>query len=192
MKIKSAALLTLTVFFGSGLVYAKSKKHADLPDIFRTAHTVFVESPAGDITNLSLDRDDRNAILDMQDAIQESGRYTLSRSRYDADLIFVVRKGRLERDQPTNNIPTRTPPRTPMQSPADASQSSPTGASPDGYSTEKDKLSVYILQPNGKLKNPIWTGEMERGLEGTKPMLLQRLIYDVNKSFPPAPAQKTP
>jgi hypothetical protein len=150
-----------------------------------------------DITDISLDPDDRNAILDVQDGIQDWGRYALSRSRHDADLILVVYKGRVVRDQPNSATPgtLRIPGgHSPIQDPSDASQSGTNTNSPDGLREEKDQLWVYTIQSDGKLKGPIWRGDLERGLNGPNVLLLRRLKDEVEKSYPTPPAkqQSTP
>jgi hypothetical protein len=200
MKRKPAYSLFLIVVACLSSAQSYAKKHPSLPEIFSTAQTVFVETrDGGDITDIKLDPDDRTAILDVQDGVQDWGRYTLSRSRHDADLILVVHKGRVWRDQPGPGSPgVRTPAgqttgHVPLQNPADASQGpNSSNDSPDGYVHEKDELRVYTIQPNGKLKGPIWEGELERGLNGPDVLLLQRLKGEVEKAYPSTPAKKQP
>jgi len=193
MKRNLALLSLLITAIGLVSAPAKSKKRASVPEEFQSAHTVFVESREGDITDLKLDPEDRNAILDMQDAIQDWGRYTLSRSRRDADLIIVVHKGRVWRDQ-SNTASSAGPhlstSHTPIQQPTDASQGSGNNNSPDGLTRENDELRVYTIQPDGKLKGPIWRDDQERGLNGPSILLLQRLKLDVEKAYPAQPATK--
>jgi hypothetical protein len=197
MKLKLALISLLMAAVGLGSAQAKDKKHANLPEAFQTAHTIFVESREGDITDLKLDSDDRRAILDMQDAVQNWGRYTLSRSRIDADLILVVHKGRVMRDPSSSNTsplasPRTSPAHTPIRDPADASQGPNNNDSPDGLTREKDELRVYTIQPNGKLKGPLWSDELDRGLNSPNILLLQRLKVDVEKAYPAAPPNKQP
>jgi hypothetical protein len=154
MKRNLALLSLLITAIGLASAPAKSKKHTSVPEEFESAHTVFVESRDGDITDLKLDPEDRTAILDMQDAIQDWGRYTLSRSRRDADLILVVHKGRVLRDQSNTTNPAGPHPstsHTPIQDPADASQGS-NNESPDGFTHEKDELRVYTSNPTANSK----------------------------------------
>jgi hypothetical protein len=170
---------------------AKPKKPS-LSEAFGAAKTVFVESRDGNITDLKLDPEERNAILDMQDAIQDWGRYTLSRSRSDADLILVLHKGRVWRDQSNTTNPAGLHPstsHTPIQDPTDASQGS-SNDSPDGFRHENDELRVYTIQSDGKLKGPIWRDDLERGLNTPSILLLQRLKLEVEKTYPAAPANK--
>ena len=192
MKFKHPAILLLTALAGLAPLQGNAKKPS-LPEVFETARTVYVECPDGDITSMKLDREDRNAILDLQDGIEDWARYTLSRSRLDADLILVVRKGRVWRDQPNStSLPGSGTPigHTPIQNPADASRGPNDSTSQDGFRREKDQLSVYTLQSNGKLKGPIWNDEMDRGLQSPSILLLQRLKAQVEKAYPSTPAKK--
>jgi hypothetical protein len=181
----------------SGLAVATAKtKKPSVPEEFQTAKTVFVETrDAHDITDISLGRDDREAILDVQEGIKNWGRYTFSRSRGDADLILVVYKGRIVRDQPNSGVPgsVRIPVgHSPTQDPYDASQSGTNTGSPDGLTYEKDQLWVYTIQSDGKLKGPIWRSEQEHGLDGPNALLIRKLKDEVEKAYPSAPAKQKP
>jgi hypothetical protein len=186
--IPAALFLVLTLGFDS----AHAKKPS-IPEEFQTAKTVFVETQGGDITNLRLDPDDRNAILDTQEGVEAWGRYALSRSRYDADLIFVVTKGHPQRDTPSSGFPastSRTPQtRSSIPDSSDASQRSPNDPTTDALKLEQDQLQVYLLQSNHKLKGPIWRGQLPRGLDSPARLLLQRLKSDVEKAYPNPPAK---
>jgi hypothetical protein len=198
MKHKPRIFLVLLV--AAGFASAKPK-HPSLPEVFETAKTVHVETlDTRDITDISLDPETRNAILDVQDAIQDWGRYSLSRSRRDADLIFVIYKGRLTRDP--NDTPTLGIPRSsnspishsPIQNPADASQGPNSSNSPDGFDRERDELKVYSLDANGKLKNLLWHNEQVRGFDAPNLILLQQLEREIDKAYPnpPATSQSNP
>jgi len=195
MKRKLAVFSLLVTAIGLVVAQAKDKKHASLPEAFQSAHTVFVESRQGDITDLKLDPEDRNAILDMQDAVQDWSRYTLSRSRRDADLILVVHKGRVWRDQSYTTNPAGPHPstsHTPIQDPADASQGPGNNGSAAGLTREKDELYVYTIQPDGKLKGPIWRDDQERGLDTPNILLFQRLKLEIEMAYPAPPPTKRP
>jgi hypothetical protein len=195
MRRNLPAFVLLLAIAGSVPATAKPKKPS-VPEAFETAHTVFVEArDAHDITDISLDPDDRKAILDVQGGIQDWGRYTLSRSRRDADLILVVYKGRVVRDQPNSGAlggPRLPVGRPPIQDPSDASQNGANGSSPDGLTEEKDQLWIYTIQSDGKLMGPIWRSEQERGLNGPDVLLLRRLKDEVEKAYPSAPAMRQP
>ena len=192
MKRKSAVFLMLLV--AAGFASAKPKHHG-LPEAFETARTVHVETlDARDITDISLDRQTRNAILDVQDAIQDWGRYSLSRSRHEADLILVLYKGHLRSN--TSETPTLTIPRSsnspvnrnPVQNPADASEASNGSSSSEGLDLEKDELKVYTLDSSGKLKEILWHNESARGLDAPNLMLLKQLEHEIDRTYPHVPA----
>jgi hypothetical protein len=183
--------IVLTLLFAAFSANQAQAKKPGLAIEFQTAKTIFVETHGGDITNLRLNPEDRNAILDTHEGIESWGRYELSRSRHDADLIFVVLKGHETRDTPTSSLPSASrnaPSRSTIPDASDASQRNPNDPSPDGFKQEQDKLEVYILQPNNKLKGPIWRGEMPRGLDSPARLLLQRLKSEVEKAYPQKPA----
>ena len=192
--IKHRTLAALSILFAVIATRQAQARKPNIPQEFATAKTVFVETRGGDITNLRLDPDDRNAILDTQEGIESWGRYSLSRSRHDADLIFVVSKGHMTRDTPTSTLPSTSrnaPTHSTIPDATDASQRSPNDPTSDGLKQEQDQLRVYILQPNNKLKGPMWSGEMPRGLDSPAHLLLQRLILEVDKAYP-NPPQKAP
>lgn len=183
-------LLFAIAVAGAGTLFARPKKPG-LPEQFEKAQTVFVEGRDGDLTDLRLDRDQRNAILDMQDGIKDWGRYSLASSRIDADLIVVVYRGQYyhERTLPsTVQNPGIGGGHSPIQDPADASQSSTTN--PNGTGREKDELRVYTFGQDGKLKGPIWKSQMDNGLHAPNLFLLQQLKYEVEKAYPNAPTKQ--
>ena len=175
---------------------ASAKKKPFLPEIFATAQTVFVESKDGDITNLNLSRDQRVAILDTQDALKDWGRYSLSRSRHDADLILVVFRGRLDprplNGASPNGTATATlpgtrntqPGHTPIQDPSQADNSSASDPS-NPFPQQKDELRAYTLKPDGKFGQLLWHAELDNGLHPPTLQLLRQLRADVDNSYPP-------
>jgi hypothetical protein len=67
-----------------------------LPKLVVHARYVLVTTYAGDdLTNPHMMPDDRQAVLDVQDAIKKWGRYALAYRAKDADLILLVRKGHI-------------------------------------------------------------------------------------------------
>lgn len=159
MKRKTAIFLVL--FTVVGFASAKPKRPS-LPEVFETAKSVHIEtSDARDITDISLDPKIRNTILNLQDEIQIWGRYSLSRSRRDADLILVIYKGRLLGINRGLN-----------------------GTPPDAFNRERDELEVYTLGPNGKLKDIVWRRDIERGLDAPSLPLLRQLELEIDKAYP--------
>src|SRR5665213_836518 len=98
MKLRSLPTLLMVVFFSLASAQAKSKKNEVSP-VFQTAHTVYVESIDGDIAHPGLSQADRQAILQVQQAVREWNRYALTDHREKADMIIVVRKGHSVGDQ---------------------------------------------------------------------------------------------
>src|ERR1700677_186949 len=110
--------LLLLLFF---VVPAQSKKKdPDVPALFRQARYVYVEAVDGDEFNPRLYPEDRQAIADVRHALRTWNRYALTIRRQDADLVFVVRKGRLAAAEVFAGAHIGSPhsfPHTPAQNP---------------------------------------------------------------------------
>lgn len=188
--LRNLPVLLVIAVASAGPLLGKPKKPS-LPEQFEKAQTVFVEARDGDLTDLRLARDQRDAILDVQDGIHDWGRYSLASSRIDADLIVVVYRGRVYHEQTfPSTVPGAgtSPGHSPIQNPADASQSSPTDATGEGR--EKDELRVYTFGQDGKLKGLIWRSQMENGLRAPSLFLLQQLKSEVQRAYPNPPARQ--
>jgi hypothetical protein len=185
-------LIAILLLIATPILAQDKKRHPYVPEQFATAKSIYVEARDGGIDNLKLSREDRNAILDTQDAIQDWGRYTLAPSRVDADLILVVYKGKLTRDplKGPNATQRNAPGRPPLSNPGDASQPSLSSNAPDGPTQEKDELRVYTLDSKGKLQGPLWRSEQENGLLGANGPLIRRLKDDVERAYPANPSTK--
>ncbi len=79
----------------AGSTYAKSKKDAPLPQVFCQAQYVYVTTVDGDPANPNVQPEDRTAANGLFDNLQDWHRYTLVNERRQADLIWVVRTGRM-------------------------------------------------------------------------------------------------
>ncbi len=81
---------------GSGLAQKKEKKFV-FPALIAQARYVYVTTVYGDPLSASIriPPEDRKAAGDVQEALHKWGRFILAYRPADADLIFVVRKGRL-------------------------------------------------------------------------------------------------
>jgi hypothetical protein len=190
-----ALLLLALAAFDSAQI--KAKKHSDVSAVFANAKYVYVEAQAGDVMRPGLYPEDRQAIADVQDGLQDWNRYTLATSRKQADLVFIVRKGRAAGVQTQVGVPAA--PR-PQGSQGPPTQSRQPGQTPDdegvGAGAEvgpsDDMLQVYTTNPDGKLIGPIWNREMRDGLDGPQVMLLRQLRVAVEKTYPGQPAPKQP
>jgi len=175
----------------SSLAHAKNKK-LQVPEIFQTAHSVYVESVDGELSKPGLNQADRQAILQMQEGIREWNRYILAPSRDKADLVIVLRKGHSMGDQDHLGLTTRSgggapkPNRDPFQGRGvERTDSGGTGA--DELASQ-DLVRVYTLNEKGKLKGPIWARELDGGLDGPSVRLLLELKSAVEIPYPRDPA----
>ena len=190
--MKLYKLIALVVLLLPSLALAKDKsKKPDVSPLFNNATYVYVEAEDGDIGNPGLGPADQQAIADVQNAVHDWKRYSLATERSKANLIFVVRKGRVASaqahigasgvyrpapGQPANQNPAQ------MQQPAGVSEMADAEAGPP-----EDTLRVFLLDPNGKRVGPIWNRSLRNGLDGPQLILFQQLKAAVERAYPPAP-----
>src|SRR5665213_4015292 len=94
--MKSLKVMVLLLLLLPTVAAAQKKgKKPSMPEAFDHARYVYVEAIDGDEFKRGLYTADRLAIADVKDALKKWGRYTLIYDRENADLVFVVRKGRL-------------------------------------------------------------------------------------------------
>ena len=93
MKFFKSIAVALAVV--APLVLAKDKKKDNLSALFSNARYVYIQAEDGDMMKPGLFPEDREAIANVQDALKDWHRYALTINRGDADLIIIVRKGRL-------------------------------------------------------------------------------------------------
>ena len=199
LKSRSFAIFAISLLCLS-VSHAKNKK-LQVPEIFQTAHSVYVESIDGEITKPGLSPADRDAILQVQEAVREWNRYTLAPSRDKADLVIVVRKGHSVGDQdhlglgphPSMPQPGALQPGQERQLQAHPTdQNASVGTGGDDIATQ-DLFRVYTLNEKGKLKGPVWAREMDGGLNGPTVRLVMELKAAVEITYPrdAAPATQT-
>jgi hypothetical protein len=93
--MKRIPLLILLASLAFPLAQAKPKKPVVPPAIFGQAKYVYVETQEGDAFTPGLLPEDRQAIFDVEKAIRNWNRYELTPRPDQAELVFVVRTGRL-------------------------------------------------------------------------------------------------
>jgi hypothetical protein len=215
MSMRSLLVLLLGGFAAAGLLRAKDRKPS-VPEVLGRAHTAYVEAVDGQQFDRNLDPDEREAIADVQDALQAWKRYRLVTEREDADIVFVVRKGReIARDGngdlggPSQNPSLGGPGGGPGIGPGARPGSGPgLGGAPmpgqgepapvAGPSVTEDVLEVCLVNADGKLTSPVWARSLEGGLKGPQVMLFRQLRDAVDKTYPippaspPAPQQASP
>jgi len=197
MKLLKIAALTLIVVATSTACHAKTKKPKKVPAIFNQAQYVYVEAVDGQQFNPRLLPEDRQAIADVQDALSDWKRYTLTTRREDADLVFVVRKGRLVQEdvgvQGGNG---------PQTIPSAGGQNAPgrprgTGAPGIGVgvgsevSTPDDLFEVFAGDGQESKRELLWMRTMAGGLDGPKLALFRQFKEAVDRDYPMQQASKT-
>ena len=134
----------------------------------------------------------REAILQVQQAFREWNRYALADSRDKADLVIVVRKGHAVGDQ--DHLGLGPHPALPQPGPLQPGQDHTMQAHPIDQNASvgtggddiamQDLLRVYTLNEKGKLKGPVWSREMDGGLNGPTVRLVMELKAAVEITYP--------
>jgi hypothetical protein len=194
MSRSEAIALLLILIPALALAQQKAKKHNDVPAVFQYAHFVYVEAPDGDAMKPGLYPADRQAIADVQDSLRDWNRYALATRREDAEVVLVVRKGRLASAQVHAGVSvgTRVPSggnSTSGPAPGQAGQGGDgAGAGAEGeVGPENDMLRVYLVNGDGKLTGPLWTREIQDGLDPPTLLLMQQLRTAVERAYPSQP-----
>lgn len=196
------AIALLLLFPAALLVQAKNKKQSGVPAVFGQARYVYVEAVDGKEFDPNLNPPDREAIADVRDALTDWHRYTLTTERDQADLVIVVRKGRVaSTDVAVSPRGGSSSPslggsmgtQAPGQGRANAPMGGP-GIEADAEMGPPDDLfEVCQINQNGKLSTPLWERTMQDGLDAPRVLLLRQFRDAVEKAYPSqtaGPAQK--
>lgn len=193
-QFRTVVLLTVTLP-ALVLAVAKSKK-SDVSAAFANAHYVYVQAEDGDIMRPGLYPADHDAITDMQKAVQDWNRYVVTTDRDHADLVFMVRKGRLAGTQMHGGVAVPPGPSGGSIPNANRGQPGDQGMDTAGVQGEigpsDDLLRVFWVKPDHKLAGPIWSREMKDGLDSPAVLLLRQLKDAVEAAYPPPQAAKQP
>ena len=176
-------LLILMASMAFPLAQAKPKKPAAPPEIFGHAKFVYVETQEGDVFTPGLLPEDRQAIFDVENAIRAWDRYQLTTRSDQAELVFVVRKGRLASGvvhaavstggrSPNNRIDLGNDP-----------QGNSVGGGVEVGSPD-DLLWVYTRNPDGTRSAPIWSKSEPDGLRSHNVPLLEEVRNEVDAAYP--------
>jgi hypothetical protein len=192
--MKSAKrVVALVLLLLPTLLTAQSKKKPTVSAAFNHARYVWVEAFNGNEFNPSIDSDDRQAIGDVEDALRDWNRYSLTTSRTEADLIFVVRKGRLV----TAKVGIATGPLgqpSPGQRPASGPGAPGPGTTVGGeVGSPDDMLEVHQPNSDGTLGTLLWQRQFPDGLDAPQVALIAQLKKAVEHDYapnPPAPPAK--
>jgi hypothetical protein len=192
--LKAIALLILLLPAVPG-VQGKTKKPYVLPAVLNHARYVYVQAVNGDEFDPRLDPEDRQAIANVQAALHGWSRYTLVIRREEAELVFVVRKGRLAQARAGVTAGGGAQGGTGRQSPSQPSgQSSnqPPGLGGPGVGVAvggevgppDDLFEVFKPNPDGVLGSPLYMRTLADGLSGSKPSLFEQFKNAVEHDYP--------
>jgi len=138
--------------------------------ILLNSRHVYVEAWDGDFFNPHLLPEDRKAILDVQNALQDWNRYLVTVKRRDAEILVVVRKGRIVTVNAGvgGNIGSGPDERGPREE-LGSNQPKAEGGDKAGVGPEvagrDDLFFVYLVNQNGSLIGPIWIHHQKDGLD---------------------------
>lgn len=142
-----------------------------LPKLVVHARYVLVTTYEGyDLTSPKILPDDRRAVLDVQNAITKWGRYALAYRPEDADLILLVRKGRIVAAQPQMRVEVGS--NRPTQLGADA---------PVDIGDSRDMLAMYDSAV-GIDSAALWRDSVSGGLDAPNVELVQELRKAVDQA----------
>jgi hypothetical protein len=196
MNVPKLTVLLLALLPALSLAQHKTRKPI-VPAIFNHAQYVYVEAVDGQEFDPQLYREDRQAIADVQDALQRWNRYALTTRREDANIVIVVRKGRAVVASAGVVIGSSSGGTGPQGNP---SPGQPRGQAGTGVGvvgggevgTPDDLFEICQLDPNGTLSTPIWMRTFPDGLDGPKVMLFEQFKAAVERAYPSQPANQPP
>jgi hypothetical protein len=166
-----SALLSIVVLITSvASAQTPSDKQEPVPKAFLNSRYVYVEAWDGDFFNPQLLPEDRKAIADVRDAFRAWNRYLVTVKRREAEILVVVRKGRVVTVNGSvgGNIgsgPGESVPHDGLGS----NQSKAEGGDKAGVGPEvagrDDLFFVYLVNEDGSLIGPIWIHHQKDGLD---------------------------
>jgi hypothetical protein len=182
--MKRIPLLMLLASVAFTIAQAKAKKPVVPPAIFGQAKFVYVETQEGDAYTPGLLPEDLQAIFDVQNAIRKWNRYQLTARPDQAELVFVVRTGRIA------SVGAHAGLSTISHSPnggVGSGNANPPGSNVGGgveVGSPDDLLWVYMRNPDGTLSAPIWTKSEPSGLRSHSVPLLEEVRNEVDAAYP--------
>ncbi len=187
-------------------LHAKDKKPS-VPAVFGQAHYVYVEAVDGKEFDQNLDPEDRIAIADVRDAFANWKRYTVTAEREQADLVIVVRKGRVASTNagvsrgggPDSGPGSGSGAGEPFPGPQQRAGVPAGGPAMGGTAVQmggeagpaNDLFEVCPINVNGKRGSPLWERTMPDGLSTPRIVLFQQFKEAVDKAYPNPPAGQT-
>lgn len=182
----------LLAIFTASLSFAQpgSRKQDDVPKFFLNARYAYVEAMDGRVFDLRLVDEDRKAILDVENALRTWNRYMVTLKRWQADLVFVVRKGRIVDVHGSVGGGGGNHPANGDDSARPGTRPDTTGSLDAEAGSLDDLLYVYTLHPDGSLQGPIWKQYLKNGLNAPEIPLFKQLKEAVEAAEKQKPAAK--
>lgn len=150
---------------------AVAGKKAPLPALVVNARYVYVTGYNGSEYSTRSFPDDRRAITDIQDGLKKWKKYIVVYKQEDADLILLVRKGRVAGIRPHVTIGGRIP-----------EQERPGLGTDADVGPAEDMLAVYDARSGALDSAPLWRQLAPGGLNEPGLPLLERFKKDVDAS----------
>jgi len=178
----------------SGAQSSQQSKKPEPLAILASAKFVFVEAfdgpdSPGSVRDPRVTPEDREAVANVQNAVQKWGYYILTMRRSEADLVVFVRKGRGENAYTGGPAGNGIPP-SGQASPMQMSEAGLVAAADVGANV--DMFCVYSLNPQGKLSGPFWQKSLKDGLSAPKMVLFKDFKNDVISRAPLQAKESTP
>jgi hypothetical protein len=179
MRLRTVVAVAVVLVLLPALVFAQTKKKKKtVPAVFSNAHYVYVQAEEGDAYTPGLQNMDLVAIENVEAAIRNWNRYALTSSVNEAELVFVVRKGRVASGRVGGTVGVGSPyPGQPPTTRTAGMAEAETGP-PD------DLLEVKMRNTDGSLSAPVWIRTQPQGLERPHVPLMEMLRDAVEKDYP--------
>jgi hypothetical protein len=184
-----AVSLTLSAF-----AQKKKEQKRELPDQVLVAQFIYVTGWHGDVYDMQTPPEERSAIMRVQTAMREWGRYRLVFRAEQADIMLVVKPGHLGMVQGGVNVGSTGP--------DIAAGSPPVGRTPSagngiGYGAEagspNDSLMLSLSPSSNTLDaSYIWRRSQSNGFQGRKIPLFEDFKKAVDESDKALAAGKKP
>ncbi|MDE3201001.1 MAG: hypothetical protein KGN79_08770 [Acidobacteriota bacterium] len=168
---------------------AKDKKKHSVPAVLGTARYVYVEAMDGEEFDPNLLPEDRQAIENVWHALQKWHRYILTMNRQEAELLFIVRKGRVASMK--GMVGTGGMGRPRPVGPGSGPYPGGTAVGGGGeVGPPNDILEVKLMAPGGEPGAQIWMRSEQDGLDAPDVTLVHELQVAVDRDYPPEPPKK--
>jgi hypothetical protein len=144
---------------------ATTQAYKPLPKrVVHARYVLVTTNSAYDLTNPHMMPDDRQAAVNVHNAIKKWGRYALAYDTRNTDLIILVRRGRIAESLPgvRVGVGSDTKPNIGADVPVDAGD-------------PRDMMALYDAQNGGIDSAPLWRESIMNGLDPPKLALLEQL-----------------